>query len=334
MSDAGTSAAFPPDGFSPSARSRWTARALRVTMRPLTAVFPPNVLGITGARMLFRAGMGALVAPDRGTSVEPVRARCGGVDVRGEWVRGPHVQDGGAVVLYIHGSGYVLCSARTHRGLVSRVSSACVVPALSIEYRMAPEHCFPAAADDALAAYRWLLEQGFAGRDIVVAGDSAGGHLAITLACDARRLGLPAPAGLVLFSPLTDPTLALGAERDRICCDPMVTARGARVLVDLYTRGADPEDPRLAPLRCDPAGLPPMLLQTGERELLSADGEAFAALVDAAGGSCELQVWPGQVHVFQALYRLVPEAQLAIDEAGRFIRRVLAQPVSSRTRAA
>jgi acetyl esterase/lipase len=248
--------------------------------------------------------------------------------VTGEWVRAARVESaagahGAGVVLYLHGSGYFICSPRTHRGLVSRLSAASGLPAFVPAYRKGPEHCYPAAADDIRAAYDWLLAQGFAPDRIVVAGDSAGGHLAITLAADLCREGLPVPAGLVLLSPLVDPTWALAAARDRECRDPFATARGARRLVGLYMRTADLTDPRVAVLRGEPAGLPPMLVQAGGREMLAADAEALAVFVASGGGTCRLQVWPGQVHVFQIFFHLLPEAVAALADAGRFIRDAL-----------
>jgi len=240
---------------------------------------------------------------------------------RGEWVRGPGVPAGGdAAILYLHGSGYAICSPRTHRGLVARLSREAGVPAYSVGYRLAPEHPFPAAADDTLEAYRQLLEQGYRAERIVVAGDSAGGHLAVTLVAALTERDLPVPAGLVLFSPLVDPSFDTAAKRRRQARDPMFTAGAARRILALYTADADREDARLAVLGGDAERMPPVLLHAGSREMLAADAEALSAWLDAAGVDCQTTIWPGQVHVFQILYKLVPEAREALAEAGAFVR--------------
>jgi epsilon-lactone hydrolase len=268
--------------------------------------------------------MHGLASPPAGTLWEAVEAEFDGHRVAGEWVRGPRVPvRGDAVVMYMHGSGFVFCSLRTHRGLVARISSACGLPVFSLDYRLGPEHRFPAAHDDALAAYRWLLSRGYAPEQIVVAGDSAGGHLAVSLAGELRRHGLPLPAGLAPLSPFLDPSWKLCFERDKLAPDPFYYPPAAARIVDLYMDGADPTDPRLDLINMDPAGLPPMLIQAGGQENFGAEAEVFADRVKAAGGDCELQIWPGQIHVFQGAFRIVPEGNAAIAHIGRFVRDVL-----------
>jgi acetyl esterase/lipase len=323
MDDPGTMAAFEPAAMAPSAQSRWLAGLLRRTMRPLSAVTPPGPIGVVSTRAFLWTAMVAVARVPRGSRITPVDRRWNGRRVVGEWVRGPRAVRDDAVVLYVHGSGYVACSLRTHRGLVAELSSVCGLPVFSLEYRLAPRYQFPSAADDVLHGYRWLIEQGYAPERIVLAGDSAGGHLVIGLAAELCAGKLPLPAGVVAFSPCVDPTFALGATRDAVVRDPMVTAAAARRLVARYIRGCDLDDPRLSLLRCSAEGMPPMLVQAGGLELMSIDAEEIAALVNAAGGSCELQVWPGQMHVFQALYALVPEAHRALRHAARFIAGVL-----------
>ena len=298
---------------------------MRHAMRPATrAAGAAPRIPVGATRALFETLMGGLASPPAGTTWEPVESEFERHRVAGEWVRGPRVplrRD--AAVIYIHGSGFVFCSLRTHRGLVARVSSACGVPVFSLDYRLGPEHHFPAAHDDALAAYHSLLSRGYAPERIVVAGDSAGGHLALSLAGELRRLGLPLPAGLALLSPFLDPSWKLNFERDRLVPDPFYYPPAAVRCVDLYMDGADPTDPRLDLINMDPAGLPPMLIQAGGQENFSAEAELLAERVNAAGGDCELQIWPGQIHVFQGAFRLVPEANVAIAHIGRFVRDVL-----------
>ncbi len=256
--------------------------------------------------------------PSPGTSFELVDVDVGdGVRVRGEWVQGPGVHAGNdAVVLYVHGSGYAVCSARTHRGLVSRLSKMTGLPVFACDYRLAPRHRFPAPADDVRAAFDWLLERAYSPDRIVLAGDSAGGHLILDLVLELRRSLQPTPAALALFSPFVDLTLTLADRRDAVIRDPMISAAAARRLVGLYTRGLDPEDRRLALEFDDVTGFPPTLIQAGGAEMLRADAEYLA---DVLGARCRLEVWPDQAHVFQALPLLVREADLALGEAAAFI---------------
>lgn len=299
-----------------SRSSRVLELASRTAFRPATALLPANRIGVGAARSILRLVL-PVIAPSRGAMVCRVRTRWRGQPVIGEWVRGAGDLRTGAVMLYLHGSAYICGSPRTHRGLVGKLSELTGLPAFVVRYRLAPKHPFPAAADDVLAAYRWLLDSGYPPERIVIAGDSAGGHLALGLAVTLRRDGLPLPAAMVLFSPLVDTTFEIAARRDAVHRDPFFTLALAKRILALYG-GEATDDPRLTPLNCDLSGLPPILLQAGGSEMLSADAEAIAELINAAGGSVRLQVWPGQVHVFQTLYRLLPEARAALDNAARF----------------
>lgn len=189
----------------------------------------------------------------------------------------------------------------------------------SSDYRLAPKHRFPSAAEDVSAAFGWLLEQGYAAERIIIAGDSAGGHLAVDLTLELGREGHPTPGALVLFSPLYDTTFTLAAGRERLRRDPMISAKQARKLLELYTNGVDPVHRRLALATADAKDLPPMLIQAGGAEMLSADARQLAADVVATGGRCELEIWPDQMHVFQALPALIPEAKPALRRAAAFI---------------
>ncbi|HEU5155462.1 MAG TPA: alpha/beta hydrolase [Streptosporangiaceae bacterium] len=233
-------------------------------------------------------------------------------------------------VLYLHGGAYVCCSPRTHRVLTSRLALDTGLPVLVPKYRLAPEHPFPAALDDALAAYQWLLAQGVAPERVVVAGDSAGGHLAATLAAELARTGGPAPAGVVLYSPWADLTCELSIEWDRQCRDPYIVPALGRRFGMLYAGEHDFTDPRLALLSCTTTGLPPFLIQAGGADALRSDAERLAEVLTGIGVACELQIWRGQMHVFQVLHMLVPEARAALRETGRFVRSVIgAEPASA-----
>ncbi|WP_435590854.1 alpha/beta hydrolase [Nocardia sp. bgisy118] len=299
----------------PSLRAGLAAAAAEYGLRPLNCAIPLNTPGIWFARNLIAAIMAAAGPPPAGTSVAPVRAGA----VRGEWVRAPGVEFGRRAIYYIHGSGYVLCSARTHRGLAARLSRETGRPVFLIDYRLAPEHRFPAAADDVAAGYRWLLHRGYEAKDLAIACDSAGGHLALDLLVQNGTRALPPPAAVAMFSPLLDLTLSLAAGQERRRRDPVISARAAARLPRQYTRGLPADAPRLR--LTVPAGieLPPILVQAGGAEMLSADARRLHELVRAAGGVCELEIWPGQVHVFQALPRLVPEADLALRRTAEFL---------------
>lgn len=297
----------------PSPRSQALVGVTGLFLRPLAEVVPTNRPGLAFTRSLVAASMLAGDTP-RGVDVEKVR--CG--SVRGEWVR-PRNQSSSQVILYLHGSGYAICSPRTHRGLVARLARYTRLPAFCVEYRLAPEHRYPAAADDVEAAYAWLIRQGYAAEDIVIAGDSAGGHLALDLIAENTRTGRAQPRSVVLFSPLLDLTLGLAARQEKVRRDPIISAAAAKRLVGLYTAQQPTDLPRLQ-LRLDQSEtLPPFLIQAGGVEMLRADAEEMTRMVQNAGGTAHLQIWPGQIHVFQAFSRLIPEARGALRDAADFI---------------
>jgi epsilon-lactone hydrolase len=251
-----------------------------------------------------------------GTRVEPVADS----DVRGLWITGRGADPANGVVLYLHGGGFVFGSRRTHRHLVAAISVATGRPALLFDYRHAPEHPFPAAADDALAAYRWLLKEGHAPESITVMGDSAGGHLTAGLLADLSRRRMPMPAAAVMFSPFLDLACAGVADRDAARRDPFVPPQRAIECGLSYAGEYALTHRRLNVLRASKRRWPPVLIQVGDTECLLGDSERMAASIRAAGGHCELQVWPGQVHVFPAFYRLIPEGRAAIRYVGEFVR--------------
>ncbi|WP_054813524.1 alpha/beta hydrolase [Nocardia arizonensis] len=316
-----TTTSIPP----PSTRAVLAAVAAEYLMRPVNCAIPLNPPGIRIARALI-AGIMATAGPvPTGTSVTSVSTGA----VRGEWVRAAGVGFGPRAVYYIHGSGYVLCSVRTHRALASRLSRRTGLPVFLTDYRLAPEHRFPAAADDVEAGYRWLLGGGIRAEDIVIACDSAGGHLALDLLVENERARRPQPAAVAMFSPLLDLTFTLAAAAERRRRDPLISAAAAARLPRHYTRGLPDDTPRLrlrVPYGID---LPPILVQAGGAEMLSADARALRDMVRAAGGTCELEIWPGQVHVFQALPLLSPQADPALDRAAAFLRAAMTERAST-----
>jgi monoterpene epsilon-lactone hydrolase len=301
----------------PSRRARAAAQVAEATLRPLTQALPDNAFGLAAGRAILAGGLAALDRTAAGTNVETLRAFPAGGQVRGQWVSAGEVRHD-AVILYIHGSGYSACSPRTHRGLVSRLSAVTNLAAFNVDYRLAPRHRFPVAADDVRRAYDWLRAR-FDTDQIVVAGDSAGGHLAVDLCLSLIRDGEEQPAALALLSPLVDVTLDLARARERAIRDPLTSADSASRLVNHYIRHADPAHPRLRHVFGVGEALPPTLIQAGGAEMLAADAHQLHRQLVESGTDCRLEVWPGQMHVFQAMPRLVPEANRALSRAARFL---------------
>lgn len=304
--------------------------AARTVLRPVISVVPMNRFGIVLARTFVAGALGALGSQPAGTRVIPVRAGA----VVGEWVLAPGVEPPKAApdtkaIYYMHGSAYMMCSARTHRSLVARLSAVTGQPVFVVDYRLAPEHPFPAAADDIAGAYRWLLDQGFAPTQLSIAGDSAGGHLTADLLINLAADGQPMPGAVALFSPLIDLTFDLATRRERANPDPVITAAGGRRLVRTYTRNEVPTNPRLELDFAAAASFPPFLVQVGGAEMLVADAEYLVEQIAEHGGSATLEVWPGLMHVFQAMPRIAPEADQALLRVRDFLGSVQRVPSSA-----
>ncbi|OBK72797.1 acetyl hydrolase [Mycobacterium sp. 1274761.0] len=264
-----------------------------------------------------------------GTRVESVdTVLADGRRLVGEWVRANGVNSTSSAIYYIHGSGYALCSPRTHRRLTSWLSRLTGLPVFVVAYRLAPRHRFPTAADDVRTGWDWLTSvHGLAPDRMVIAGDSAGGHLAVDLTLDDD---VAHPASLVLLSPLFDMTFGLARVREELRPDPVIRVRDAERLVKLYCGQSDLAHPRLT---LDVAGgrtLPRTLIHAGGAEFLVADARALASDIRGAGGDCHLQIWPDQMHVFHALPRVSPEARPAMHAVARFITESLTRTVADR----
>ena len=302
----------------PSMQSAVISRALRLGLRPFMHRLPDHPVSIRTARTAVDAAA-LLIGQHPQTRLESASIpRENGRPLTGELLIPEKGAIEDAAMLYLHGGGYIVCSPRTHRPITSRLSADCRLPVLVPHYRLAPEHPFPAPLEDALDAYRWLLEQGYPADRIVVAGDSAGGHLAAVLTAELCRLDLPSPAGLVLFSPWVDLTCELSVECDPQVRDAYISPQMARRIARLVT-GQDDPDPRLALLECDWENVPPVLIQVGGDEVLRPEAERLAEALTEAGAHCVLQIWPGQMHDFQILNRVLPEARRALAEVSRFV---------------
>ena len=249
-------------------------------------------------------------------------AKCEKVDVDGvpaEWVSAPDV-DASRAVLYLHGGGYAIGSINTHRRLAFDISAASGARVLLLDYRLAPEHPFPAAVDDAATAWRWLLKQGFANTKLVIAGDSACGGLTIATLVNLRdrKLGLPACA--VAISPWVDLEGVGTSMTARSEQDPMVQKDGLLWMAGLYLNGKDAKTPLAAPLHADLKGLPPILVQVGTAETLLDDATRIAERLHRAGGEVKLSVWPNMLHVFPLFAPILSEGMEGCREIGQFIK--------------
>ncbi|MGC0377064.1 alpha/beta hydrolase [Streptomyces sp. SAI-229] len=231
----------------------------------------------------------------------------------------PAEASGRGRLLYLHGGGYVVGSPDTHAGLVGELARRAGLRALSVDYRLAPEHPFPAAVDDGLAAYRALLAAGTDPRDLVMAGDSAGGGLTLATLLAAREAGLPQPAAVAVFSPWTDLTLSGESIRSKEDADPLFTEAGIRAYADLYVGTGDRTHPLASPLFADLTGLPPLLVQVGANEVLLDDAVRLAGRAGAADVEVTLEIGPGLPHVFQHHYGHLDEADAALDRAAHFL---------------
>jgi monoterpene epsilon-lactone hydrolase len=266
------------------------------------------------ARRLFGAVPVYQWLRTRGLRLSPISD--GGV--QGEWVA-PEAPDKG-VILYLHGGGYVSCSAATHRPITAALARLSGFRVLGLDYRLAPEHRFPAALEDAVAGYRWLLTQGVPSSGVAVAGDSAGGGLVLALLLRLRDAGLPLPACGVCFSPWTDlagtgPSVRLNDGR---CA--MFRPENIPEFAAAYLGGHSPLDPFASPAYADLSGLPPLLLQVGSTELLLDDARRVHEKIQKAEGVSTLEVYDDVFHCWQMLDGIVPEARAALRQAAASIR--------------
>ena len=250
---------------------------------------------------------------------QPVDA--GGVSA--EWIGGPNVRDE-FVMLYLHGGCYATGSVETHRDLMMRMSIAASMRVLGLNYRLAPAHPFPAAIEDAAAAYRWLLKLGNAPSQIAIAGDSAGAGLALAAMITIRDEGTSLPGCVACLSPWVDLALTGASMESKAIEDPIVSREMLLGWGKLYLGENDPTIPLASPLYADLRGLPPMLIQVGSAEVLLDDATRLAERALMAGVDTTLEVWPEMIHVWQTFAPILPEGRRAIERIGQFVRARLA----------
>lgn len=272
----------------------------------------------------LRAGMGTRREPTI-PAVKLTRVKIG--EIPAEWVMAPGA-DADVRLLYLHGGGFVSGSGGFYLPLAAHISAAGKCAVLLPDYRLAPEHPFPAGLDDCVAAHAWMVAHGPAGaapaKATFVAGDSAGGSLTLATLLALRDRKLPLPAGGIPLSPTTDLTLA--SESLKTVEDPIISSRTMPIFRDHYLGKTDPADPLASPVFGDYRGLPPLLIQAGEHEMLRDDSIRVAKKAQADGIEVQLEVWPGMFHVFQSHEPLLPEARESIEHMAEFMHRLLPQP--------
>jgi len=232
----------------------------------------------------------------------------------------PEGADPQNVLLYFHGGGYVLGSPNSHANLTARLAITSGATVISADYRMAPEHLFPAAVEDGLAFYKALLDQGVAPSRLAVGGDSAGGGLTFATLLKARDAGLPMPAAAIGLSPWTDLTGKSETYVSRKDTDPMLDPETITKFAKEYLGEAASTDPLASPLSADLSGLPPIFIQVGDAEILLDDSREFEKKARAAGVDCKLEVWDRMIHVWHAFFPILPEGEEAIERLGAFLK--------------
>jgi epsilon-lactone hydrolase len=284
--------------------------SLDATMRQA----PLNLSGDLGSlRSGFEEAMRYVPVPD---DVQRVDVDLGGVGAVQVWIDGASSSN---VILYFHGGVYVIGSAAASVPLVADLSRRTNAKVVTVDYRLAPENPYPAAIEDARSAYEGLLSQGVEASNIALAGESAGGGLAVALLLAIRDADLPMPSSAFLMSPYADLTLSGSTIHDKEDVDPLFTAEVLRMRVDAYVAGADPSDPLISPVFADLRGLPPLLIQGGSHEILLSDATRLAAKAAEDDVAIELEVTPGVPHVFQGYAAFLEEGDAALNRAAAFL---------------
>lgn len=252
-----------------------------------------------------------------GVSEQPVKIG----KIPAEWLipKGVKADKSAPILLYFHGGGYLVGSLDSHRGLVARIAQELGWRVIHVDYRLAPENPFPAALEDAVAVWKWLLEQGYDPAKIAIAGDSAGGGLAIAAMVSMRDSGLPLPFAAVCMSPWVDLTFSGHSAVAFAKHDPIIIVPQVHRWALAYAGSRELDDPEISPLYADLHGLPPTLIQASNLEVLTDDATRLKDAMEAAGVEVTLQIWEETMHVWQLFWRTVPEAEEAVAAIGAFL---------------
>jgi phosphinothricin tripeptide acetyl hydrolase len=291
-----------------------TDRGIEAVLAHLAKLPPPESLTLAQRRAQYERAERAFPVPSD-VAIQRVAAPV----APAEWLTPPAAR-ADVVLLYLHGGGYVIGSPRSHRHLAAALARAAGARALVLDYRLAPEHPFPAALEDAVAAYRWLSEQGIAPARLVIAGDSAGGGLTVATLVALRERGLALPAAGVCISPWVDLTCSAPSYAKNDAGDPIVRPALVADMARAYLAGVDPRTPLASPLYADLRGLPPLLVHVGSDEVVLDDAVGLAERARAAGVDATLEVAPRMVHVWHWFLPMLDEAQTAVDAIGAFIK--------------
>jgi acetyl esterase/lipase len=288
---------------------------LTVIRQMLAARPPRDDISVVEMRALYEQFGGALPK-----AADIIRERIMIGAIPAEWSTAPGA-DPAKVILYLHGGGYVLGSITTHQAMVGELGRAFGGRCLAIDYRLAPEHAFPAAVDDAVAAYEFLLKGGIAPNKIVIAGDSAGGGLTLAALMAIREKGLPRPGAGFCISPWADLEGHGQSMVDKASVDPMVQRDGLLKMTEAYMAGGDPKSPLASPIHGSFKDLPPLLIHVGAAETLLDDSIQVARLAGAADVPVTLEIWPHMIHVWHFFAPMLSEAREAITNAGQWLNR-------------
>jgi monoterpene epsilon-lactone hydrolase len=281
--------------------------ALKATPRPAGLVERRARLDALGARYTL-----------------PADVRTEQVDANGvpaEWTITPSV-DADRVIMFLHGGAYISGSIASHRHVMAELGRQAEARTLALGYRLAPEHAFPAALDDALAGYRFLLSSGYDAARITLAGESAGGGLAIATLLSLRDAGVTLPGSVWCSSPWVDLEMTGATMTSKAAVDPLIQKPYLIETAAAYLRGTDPRSPLVSPIHADLHGLPRMLIQVGSAETLLSDSIRLAAVAGEADVDVTLQVWPGMIHAWHLFYPQLAEGRRALAAVGAFIRAV------------
>ena len=289
------------------------AKILTVLVRLMVKRWPRNdpAATVRRARKVFGQPEFLRSLGMRGVSIESVSD-----GVRGEWVR-PLKQLSDGVVLYLHGGGYVSCSPQTHRPITAALARLTGASIFALDYRLAPEHPFPGALDDAVSAYQWLVKNGVSPDRIAIAGDSAGGGLAVAILVALRDTGSPLPACAVCLSPWVDLTGTCDFTNKTSCA--MFAPADGIPFAQSYLNGMNADSPLASPIYADLRGLPPLLIQVSGSELLFDDAMRLNEKAASSGVECALRIYEGVPHVWQMFARIMPEARAALAEIAVFL---------------
>lgn len=245
-------------------------------------------------------------------------------DMAAEWYHPPNA-DMGRVILFVHGGGYSVGSIQTHRSLAARIAETAKCVSLSIEYRLAPEHPFPAALEDVIHTYEWLILKGYDPEDITLVGDSAGGGLIMSALITLREMGSPQPAGAALMCPWVDLSFSGNSASENQSQDPVVTVEQVKDWGILYAGKYAIDHPMISPLHADLSGLSPIFIQASDAEVLTDDAIRLHEKIQSDGGKSYLEVYEGLLHVWHLFWRYVPESQGAINKMAYFLHEAFEQ---------